>query len=307
MSKLWTAFLCLAFSCHAGIADHYRKLEYKWGCTAPEKIDYVYLLNLDQRPERWNDSILKLLPYDIFPERFPGIYGWTIPVEILNDMSVPFGHGMWTGKESVMVFPPDKNGAPEWIWLDGSRYGTGCFSGWTVKGTIGCSLSHLSILQDAYDAGYDTIWVLEDDFSIIRNPHELTESIEHLDALVGEKGWDVLYTDCDYLTVDPDKELQPQIPYMWRPDMPDFDLQKLIRHQEIGGEFIKIGSRMRAHSIIYRRHGIEKILAFYKAHNNFLPYDQELPMLPGIQLFVIKNSIVSVHERTTDTRYQHFR
>ena len=66
-----------------------------------------------------------------------------------------------------------------------------------ARGTIGIVLSHLSVLQDALDSGYDTIWVMEDDIQIIRNPRKLSKLIAKLDALVGKNGWDVLYTDQD--------------------------------------------------------------------------------------------------------------
>ena len=306
MKKFLGVFLATWISVSAGIADHYRKLDYKWGCIAPDKIDYVYMINLDQRPERWNNSTSQLASYGIFPERFPGIYGWDIPVDVLNDMSLKFKPGMWSGRGSVMVFRPEKNGEPDFIFLDESWYGKSCFSGWTVKGTIGCSLSHLSVLQDAYDSGYETIWVLEDDIKVLQDPNKLTNLIEDLDALVGVDGWDVLYTDYDYLVVHSNDELVKQIPAMWRPDMLSFDLNILATHSDVSDQFLKIGSRMRAHSLIYRRCGIKKILDFYKENNNFLPYDQELALVPDIQTFVVKDSVVSVNEQNSDTRCRYF-
>ena len=42
------------------------------------------------------------------------------------------------------------------------------------RGAIGCLMSHLSILQDAWDSGYETIWIIEDDIKVVSNPHELS-------------------------------------------------------------------------------------------------------------------------------------
>jgi len=298
--------LFIVFNLSAGIEDHYKKMEHKKGCIAPRNIDYVYAINLDQRPERWNRTTRDLAAYAIFPERFSGIYGWTIPVEVLNDICLKFKRGMTQGKEWVMVYPPEKRGEPDFIWLSPSHYGKGCFSGWTVKGTIGCSLSHLSVLKDAYDSGYETVWVLEDDVVIHQDPHLLSDRIEELDQLTGKEGWDVLYTDLDYLVVDPSRPLEEQIPHMWRPDMPDLDIRFLAQHVDLGDKFMKIGSRFRAHSILYRRSGIRKILEFYRERNNFLPYDQELALIPGIRTYVLKDSIVSYHQVDSDTRYRYF-
>ena len=300
-------FLVLCIQCHAGIENQYRKLENKLGSCGITNVDYVYLINLDQRPEKWAQSIKQLAPYGIFPERYPGIYGWTLSPSALNDMALKFQHGMWTGREYVMHFPLDGDGTPQYVLLTGACYGKAYFSGWTVKGTIGCTLSHLSVLKDAYDEGYNTIWILEDDIVALDNPHKLSGLLKELDALVGADGWDVLYTDFDYLVVDKTKDLASQIPLMWRPDMPWLNIQFLAEHQDVGEKFMKIGSRMRAHSIIYRRCGIEKILEFYRAHDNFLPYDQELALIPGIRLYVVKKSIVSFNETTSDTRHKYFK
>lgn len=304
--KLLTIFFLLALPCFGNIENQYRKLEFKLGSSGMRNIDYIYLINLDQRPEKWQNSINQLLPYGIFPERFPGIYGWKLTPEELNEMALKFEPGMWTGRETVMHFPPDGNGTPQWIHLNDSCYGKSVFSGWTVKGTIGCSLSHLSILQDAYNAGYETIWIMEDDIRVLEDPHQLSDRVDELNSLVGSSGWDALYTDFECLSVDREKDLALQVPWMWRPDMPYRDIHFLAEHTDLNENFLKIGSRIRAHSIIYSRAGIEKILKFYRMSNNFLPYDCEIALIPDIQLYVVKKPIVSFHEVTTDTRYKYF-
>jgi hypothetical protein len=299
-------FFFLMSALFAKFEDHYRKIEKKTGCRAPRNIDYVYMINLDERPERWIQSMQQLAPLGIIPLRVPGIYGWSLKPDELNDMGVKFQPGMWTGKEAVMVFPPEKNGYWDFVDLGNAPYGTACFSGWTVKGTIGCSLAHLSVLKDAYDSGYETVWVMEDDIFLEDDPHLVSSLIEELDLLTAPDGWDVLYTDFDRLVVNPNQSLESQIPLMWRPDMPFRDISFLAHHVPLGEKFMKIGSRMRAHSIIYRRSGLEKIIGFYREHDNFLPYDQELALIPDIQIYVVMKSVVSYREKTSDTRLWHF-
>jgi hypothetical protein len=305
MNKI-ALFLLVAASLCAGVKHHYKKVEERRPCIGPEGIDYIYLINLDERPERLIRTLSELGRWGVFPQRFPAIYGWTLMPDELNDMALKFQHGMWTGRECVMHFPFDKKGEPEWIWLGGASYGKACFSGWTVKGTIGCTLSHLSLLKDAYDAGYQTIWILEDDIVVRQDPHVLTALMEELDALLAPDTWDVLYTDFDWLVVDPERSVEEQVPLMWRPDMPFRDVSFLAKHTQVGEKFVKIGSRMRAHSIIYRRSGLEKIVGFYEKHDNFLPYDQEIALIPGVNLYVVKSDVVSYHETTSDTRYRYF-
>lgn len=301
-------FFALFFiHCQAGITNHYRKLETKLGSSQIENVDHIYLINLDQRPERWSNCLTQLLPYGILPERFPGIYGWTLSPAELNGMALIFQPGMWTGPEYVMHFPLDGDGTPQWAYLSEAFYGKGCFSGWTVKGTIGCSLSHLSVLNDAYHSGYETIWVMEDDIEVREDPRQLSYLIKELDSLVGHDGWDAFYTDYDALVVDPNKDLLSEIPiYYWRPDMPYRDIRFLAAHYNVGEHFTKVGSRIRQHSVIYSRHGIEKILNFYRIHGNFLPYDTEIALIPGIRLYTSRKNIVSVREVDSDTRDRHF-
>ena len=269
-----------------------------------ENIDYIYLINLDQRPERWVNCMNQLTRYGISPERFPGIYGWTLSPRELNGMALTFQHGMWTGPEYVMHFPLNGDGTPEWAYLTGASYGKGCFSGWTVMGTLGCSLSHLSVLNDAYQSGYRTIWVMEDDIDVREDPHQLSQLIQELDTLAGPDGWDVFYTDYDALAVDPNKS---EIPiYYWRPDMPYRDMRFLVEHRDVSEHITKVGGRIRQHSVIYRRCGMERILNFYREYGNFLPFDTEIALIPGIRLYTSKKNIVSVHEADSDTRIRHF-
>jgi GR25 family glycosyltransferase involved in LPS biosynthesis len=287
---------------HAAIEKHYKKIEHKRGGSSVRNIDYIYVINLDQRPERWDRTVGQLFPYGIFPQRFSAIYGWSLTPEVLHDIGMKFQHGMWTGRENVMHFPLGSAGNPEFVWLSGASYGKAYFSGWTVKGTIGCSLSHLSVLNDAYESGYNTVWIMEDDICVKDDPHKLSDLIDELDAIAE---WDMLYTDFDWLVVDRTRDLASEIPMMWRPDMGGLNISYLAEHRDLG-KFVKIGSRMRAHSIIYRRSGMKKILDFYKAHDNFLPYDNEVALIPTMQMYVLKDEIVSVHETNTDTRYKYF-
>lgn len=298
--------LLLFLQVHAGVLDHCKKIEMKQKGSPPKNIDYVYVINLDQRLERWLHSLKQLVPYEIIPQRFSAIYGWTLTPDVLNDMGVVFQPGMWNGKENVMVFPPGKKGEWDFKFLSDALYGWTCFSGWTVKGTIGCSLSHFSVLKDAWESGYQTVWVLEDDFQIVENPHKLSDLVEELNQVIGPDGWDVLYTDRDFLDAEPKRCTIDQFPHLWRPDMPFRDIEPLCTHEDVNDHFIKIGSRMRAHSIIYSRTGIDKIMSFYQTHGNFLPYDQELALIPDINMFVLKTTIVDAREVNSDTRYKHF-
>lgn len=299
-------FLALFIHGSAAIEDHFRKLDKK-SCISIRNVDFVYLINLDQRKERLEQCLRELYPYGIVPQRLPAIYGWTLTPEILNDIGMKFQHGMWTGRECVKHYPLGNGGNHIWVNLNGSCYGKAYFSQWMTPGAIGCTLSHLSVLQDAYDSGYHTIWVMEDDISVRDNPHKLSDLIEKLDNLVGKDGWDILYTDAMYLQgINTAYDILGQIPWMWRPDLPYFNLKPIVDVVDLGPDFVKIGSRIRAHSLIVRRSGMEKILQFFKTRNMFTPYDHEIFLVPGIRVFVIKKDIVTAQEVSSDTKFHFF-
>ncbi len=157
-------------------------------------IDYIYIINLDQRPEKFEKCIAQLYPYGIYPYRFSAVNGWELSIETINDLGVKFEPGM-QGDFMGTSYLPRSNFKPhhEKIQNYNQTYFCHCMS----RGAIGIVLSHLSILQDAYDSGYETIWVMEDDIEVIRDPHELSDLIERLDRKVGEDNWDILFTDRD--------------------------------------------------------------------------------------------------------------
>lgn len=297
-------FIFSFITCFGRIEDHFKKIENKHEDTAIRNIDYIYLINLDGRNERWNRSLAQLVPYGILPQRFSAIYGWHLPISTFNDIGVRFSEEMWIGPENVLYFPPNRHCT--FVRLGPEFYGKTVFSGWLTPGAVGCTLSHLSILQDAWDSGYETIWILEDDFHVVDNPHLISERIDQMDEIAEHEGWDILYTDPDYLFVDENRDLHEQLPMKWRPDMPNFKLEPLLEHTEFGDHFYKIGSRNRTHSMILRRSGIEKILTFYKERQIFLPYDHELGFIPNIRLFVIKEPIVETIDITSDTKNKNF-
>lgn len=299
--------LILTTLCNAGIEDHYRKLEGKSkDKTGVEGIDYIYLINLDTRPEKFKASIAQLAPYGIAPERFPAIYGWSLSAAVINDVGLRYTCGMWSGLENALHFPLHWNGASQFVKINESCYGMTFFSGWTTPGAIGCTLSHLSVLYDAYLSGYETIWILEDDISVAKDPHILTLRIQELDSLT-DKEWDILYTDSDYLTLEyPDLPIFKQLPMKWRPDMPFFDLDILLEHTPVGEHFFKIGSRNRTHSYLIRRSGMKKILTFYQERGMFLPIDHELAFIPELKLYVTHDSIVTTSETFSDTKNHYF-
>ena len=84
------------------------KAEYK---NDIKLVDFIYLINLDQRPEKLQNCLTQLVNYQISVHRFPAIYGWALTLETFNDLGLKFLPGMsfnnigWPEHSDVCFFP----------------------------------------------------------------------------------------------------------------------------------------------------------------------------------------------------------
>lgn len=263
-------------------------------------IDYIYLINLDSRPEKLERSVRQLKRYGIEAERLAAIYGWTLSQDVFDDIGMKFLPPMDFRFDGSVFFRPASDQLDAGEKLDASCYGKTCVHQTTSAGSLGGSLSHLSCLQDAYEKGSETVWILEDDFTLEKDPKILSSIILSLDQLIGKENWDLLYTDDDHhfnrygdLTIDP------------RPDRPPFRL--VVEHTPIGQGFVRIGGRHQLHSVIYRKSGIEKILNYIKTFGLFHTFDVEINFTPELKKYNFQNAPVHGRGRTTsDTQMKCF-
>lgn len=264
------------------ISSHFHKLENKSQISNPfNNIDYIYLINLDYRPEKLKRCINQLEPYEILPYRFSAINGWQLSTKELENLGVP---NKGNGKSKVTH----------------TCFGKSCFSRFMSRGAIGCTLSHLSILQDAYTSQYKYIWILEDDIIVVKNPLLLDSYIEELNLLVGKENWDILYTD-----IIPNKKFFHNSKHMkrafWRPDIKETYKHSYTQKKPINETFLKINSRLQTHSMVISKSGIEKILKFYKQNPIYIPYDLELGIIPDMNIYNLRFNIVTASHGVSDT------
>ena len=280
------------FSPLTGMALHLKKCESTAlvPCGQIDKIDYIYLINLDKRTDRLDAALKALNTYGILPYRFSAIYGQDLSAETLKAIALRYSQSMTQNHWATVI---TEQGTLEYEFLRPSTIYKPIFSEWMNLGAIGCALSHLSVLQDAYDASYETIWVLEDDIEIKKDPHEITDLIEKLDSLTNGL-WDILYTDCDQYQEG--SLLKEKLWWMWRPDLDSFNQRNFIHQNKISPDFIKIGSRSRTHSMVIRRSGIKKILEHFKNHHFFLPIDHEIAFAENIQLYMPLYPVVTYNK-----------
>lgn len=273
---------------HASLEDRLKKVGDKSGFHQMRNVDFIYMINLDQRPEKYQLCLEKLHPYGIDPCRFSAVNGWELTLEDVNDLGVKYEPWMNSGQWGT-YFLIDGDGKPihEIVQEIGRNYFCHCMG----FGAIGIVLSHLSILQDALDSEYDTIWVMEDDIEVIRDPHLISAFIDKLDSLAGKEGWDILFTDPD--TKNALGNYVPCLSFAWRPNFVPANPGRFSEREEIGGELRRIGARYGAYSMIVRRSGMKKILDFFKRHAIFLPYDMEFTLPNDIRFYTVTRDVVS--------------
>ena len=252
-------------------------------------IDFIYMINLDQRPEKWQSSIDQLRPYGIEPYRFSAVNGWELSLDAINDVGLKFtplmqGGFMGTSYHLDGHFEPSH----ETIENYGQTYYCHCMA----RGTIGIVLSHVSVLKDAYTSGYETIWVMEDDIEVLGDPKTIPDLIDDLDRVVGKGNWDVLFTDRDIR--DSNGNHKETIWAARRPDYAEsLPKNNFAENTLVGSHFRKIGARYGATSMIIRRSGMKKLLQFFDTHSIFLPYDLDFIYPRNIKLYTVLEDVVS--------------
>ncbi|HSX11026.1 MAG TPA: glycosyltransferase family 25 protein [Chlamydiales bacterium] len=289
--KLFFLSWLFVFSVDGSVSKHLKPALGKGEGHQMPGIDFIYMINLDQRPEKFARSLEELLPFGIVPYRFSAVNGWELTVEAINEVGLKFRPGM----TALMAtsFPPGGRDLRSHAFM--SQYGKAYFCHGMARGTIGCALSHISVLKDAWESGYETIWVMEDDIEVLEDPTLIPDLINRLDQLVGRENWDVLFTDQDIRT-GPGEYVRASGAAK-RPDM-DCSLaertsEKYTIDCQISPDFRKIGARFGAHSMIIRRSGIKKLLDFALEHEIFLPYDMDNYLMPNISRYSLTSDVVS--------------
>ncbi len=276
------------------IEKYFKKIPSDKTCKSIKNVDFIYLINLDKRPEKLAHTLAQLAPYSIVPYRFSAVNGWELPLDVINDVGIKLKP--WMRKVKGTSYLPENNGRDTHelpIKTLGQTFFAHCMS----RGAIGIVLSHLSILQDAYNSGYETIWVMEDDIEVLRNPHILSDLINKMDLFVGKNKWDIFFTDKD--TKDQTGNYIISLGYTKRPNFIPLNEKQFYVRTIISSELRRVGSRFGTYSMIIRRFGIKKILDFFKTYQIFSPYDMDIYLAPGIRMYSVINDVVSTLTQAT--------
>ncbi|HSX11034.1 MAG TPA: glycosyltransferase family 25 protein [Chlamydiales bacterium] len=265
-----------------------RRVEDKSSPHQIDGIDFIYMINLDERPEKFALAVENLQQFGISPYRFSAVNGWKLDMATINQLGIRFPGVL--EEEFLSTIYKEVDGR---IYVSNTNLQDTDDAYFTLglsPGAIGIVLSHLSVLQDAYNSGYETIWVMEDDAMALCDPNILSERIQELDSRV--ENWDLLFTDTD----EKDKNGIP-VPCRAMAARPNINLPPidvfLQRFYPISHNLSRIGMRYGAYSMLVRRSGMKKILDYFRTYRLYLPYDFDFWMVPDIQIYSVNEDIVS--------------
>lgn len=280
-------FVSCFFSLDAGIEKYFKPAKDKPEPNGIANIDFIYVISLDKRPERYQRTIKALEPYDIHPYRFSAVNGWELPFEALDELGVVYESWMPQGPIcTVFRHVGDKEYMSfEVMKEEGVAYYCHSLS----RGAVGCILSHLSILQDAYDSGYKTIWIMEDDIKVVSDPNKLSFLLNGLNRQAPD--WDVFFTDNEIKGADgtpiPCAVIRP------RPLLQVQPLDYYLKRTPLNADITKFGMRFGSASMIINRSGMKKLLDYFKAYKLYFPYDIDNFLVPGINFYTCNYDIVT--------------
>lgn len=287
-SKILTfLFLTLYSYAFAELEDFFKKAENKSSIHQMENIDFIYMINLDKRPEKYQMSLKALKRYDIVPYRFSAVNGWELENSTINQIGIIYNTDM-NFQETVSTYTLI-DGKEKIDYHDIKNEGTCYFYKNLSRGAIGIALSHLSVLQDAFDSGYETIWIMEDDVEVIRDPRIIPKLIKKLDVI--DDNWDILFTDPE--TRAPNGKVVKVCATCPRPNFKIRATKYYCYRKKINKDFTLKRARYGAYSYIIRRSGIQKILEFYKKYKIYAAYDIDCFYAPDLKIYTCNKRIVS--------------
>ena len=79
--------LC-SVSLSARLEDHFKRAPHKGKGHQIRNIDFIYMINLDRRPEKFESSLKQLQPYGMKPYPFSAVNGWELTLKDINDVGL---------------------------------------------------------------------------------------------------------------------------------------------------------------------------------------------------------------------------
>jgi GR25 family glycosyltransferase involved in LPS biosynthesis len=219
-------------------------------------IDSIYCINLDVRKEKWEAVKQQLSRQNLLANRVPAINGWT---EL-------------TKYDRRKLRAKDKGLGP---------------------GRIGCFLSHLSVLKNAADRGFDRILVLEDDAEFTAPMQEVSGYVEKLTK--HDPDWDILYLD------NWSMETRGLTQRFERSDSTMLEIIMKPKEALLSSNFFRTYYRHDLHGYVVSKKGIQKLLNHFMKRPFQLAIDVEMNHIDEIRMYETGKAFVKADYSISDT------
>ena len=241
------------------VTKYLRPIEIDYQESGMELIDCIYVINLDERPEKWKRINELLKEKGIHANRVSAINGWLLTQQERSELLGPY---------------------------DSTSKITNPF--------IGSLLSHVSTYKDAYTREFDIVWVLEDSADFIQDIHILPSYLKNLSEI--DPDWDIFYTDIDLRHISREKivyvRFDPKI-MSGRPDQLLLSPEEFKKRIQIGNDMMRIYSRYGATSMFISKKGLKKLNDYFLHVYLWDNLDHELHFIEGIKEYSPLSDIAS--------------
>ena len=218
-----------------------------------ESIDCMYVINLDKRPEKWQRMQVLFDERGMHGNRVSGVKGWEIPIEIQQELA---------GYYPIRL----------------------------PKGCLGCLLSHISVIKNAYERNFNRIWVFEDDVEFQEDIQQIPELLARLSKIDPE--WDVFYTDID-------SKNNEGVPILslgsdFRPDQKYRLLEYYTKRNLVSDDIMRVRQRFGLYSYVVSRNGMKKIIDYFTHVYLWTAVDVDIHYIPGIREYSTVKDVVTI-------------
>ncbi len=244
------------FALETPIARYLMPIQISKNGSGLEGIDCIYVINLDTRPKKWKKMSKILQKHELHGNRVSAINGWNLSTKIQAELAGPYP-----------------------IRLRG--------------GAIGCLLSHLSVIQDAYHRGFERIWVMEDDVKLIGEKSQISNLVENLSNI--DPDWDLFYTDDN----SKNREGYPleSIHGDFRPDGKYDPIEQYLKRTKVSENLLRIRQRFGMYSVIISRKGMKKILDYFTHTYLWSSLDIDIHYIPHLNEYATTTDLVTINHK----------
>ncbi len=268
-------------------------------------IDFVYVINLKKRPEKWAKCLEILNQKHIHAQRVEAVDGCLINLQhvaaLTPRLNTYFLEECKPGffDEDLNWWKYDKKKIQE-LKSQGKKF---VYSKINTKGHLGAAYSHLTILKDAIESDYKNVLILEDDFQIEGDLNLIHQLIKEADERLADGYWDIIFLDNWHILENQGIVSLYKKPYLY-PNGVSYDLNMKRRVFSISKHLNLIQSRYGLYSMVLSKNGARKLYNYFKANKLFYPIDAEINNIPGIVLLEVKNHLITCDRSISDTSSQ---